>query len=203
MEIKSLYLVRQISNLDWINIDVVKNSINLLCKYFNININNNTSYDFDIYKFEEKLESIKINNFIINGIGDLIYNNIIYEFKYSENINNEYLLQLGSYLCMNNNLSYGEIVCFPSGLIARVSINNENKINFIKTLTYNIIDINNGGTFYDLLDEYINKYNKSLTLIKENNIDDDFDLNYFSNCDNDDIEYDDNLDLLYDTELLI
>ena len=157
-EIKSQYLMRQISNFYWININVIKNSINFLSNY--LDMNDRTK----IFNFEEKLD-LKFNNYLINGRADLITNNIIYEFKYTESIVNEHLLQLGVYLSMNPKIKYGEIITYPGGLIAKVSIKSDNINKFIETLTMSMGEINNNLTMYQILNKYINKFNDTEELI--------------------------------------
>lgn len=151
-EIKSQYLVRQINNFNWININVIKNSIDFLINYFK-NING-------ILLFEEQLNCLKYKNTTITGRADIINvsKNIIYELKYSENVMNDHFLQVGVYLSMMKNIEYGEIICYPSGLVVKVSINKENIEPFINVLTLSGNNIYEGFTMYDILDKYMNEY---------------------------------------------
>jgi hypothetical protein len=151
VEIKSLYLVRQINNFNWINTEVIENSLIMLKNYLNI-----STGAIDIF-FEYTLDSMKINNINICGRVDLLYKDIIYEFKYTENIINEHILQLGVYLCLYSKAPYGIIISYPTGNITKVEIKQENKTKFIETLS--LKNINNNLSIYEILDIYMEKVN--------------------------------------------
>lgn len=153
-EIKSQYLVRQINDFNWISLDLINNSLLVLNTYFE-NINGD-------YVFEYVINSAKIfGSLYIYGRIDLLLNDIVYEFKYSDTINNEHLLQLGVYICIHNCL-YGILLYYPAGLYVKVTIKEENKIKFIETLGKK--NLNDGGqSIYELLDIYMAKYNSNVT----------------------------------------
>ena len=146
INIKSNYLLRQISNYNWIDVDVIKNSILALHKAL--------IKDNNIGSFNVTLPNYITTDYAVTGTADYIINNVIYSYKYDDIITNEYIFAIAAAIALMNvdTINEGHIVLYPSGKCYTILISN--KTEFMKIITSKN-NLSLDKSLYEIIDNYL------------------------------------------------
>jgi len=146
------HLARQVLHYDWVD-----NSIIEACKNTIISV-------IGKYKgtFEYILPKTKIDNKVINGIADFYQDNgTIWEFKFTDEIKPEYVVQLICYLALNGG-GEGILLSIPDGKAKKIIVSKDKCTDVLKIL----VNCNNDD--YVSVEDIIKQYD-SMNICDENN----------------------------------
>ena len=152
-----LFKTYQITNYDWLSKDKLNLAIDKMKEI--LNISNNAIY-------EKYFEYTKFKNIIIKGIIDCIDNNNIYEFKCTNKLENNHILQLAIYIFMyesnnnkiNNNYYLYNILTGEKNQIIYNYDKLKQMIEYLINIKYNSNNDINDNDFFFNMNNIIKKY---------------------------------------------
>jgi len=132
METSHYFMIKQITNYDWVDVNFIEESVNRLLN----TIENDGSYEVSTSIKKFNIDKTKYDKYNLNGSIDYLTNNNIWEFKNALNLSDEYKIQTAIYISLyylqNRILLPGKLFNFRTLELLEITV--ENPELFVDTL---------------------------------------------------------------------